>query len=200
VNFLALMPFLLLSVDESWKVLNEKDGIRVEAREQESGFEEVRVSVQVEHPADAACKVIWDDAHHLDAGLAKREPVQEKPNERWTYERVKAPFADRDYTLHMKREKHKNGCKIGFETQNDKGPPPQGGVVRIPVIRGTWEIESAAPEGSHITYTVYAEPGGGVSPLFSRTPQRDRSVAFVKSLIARIDAVAKPANTTKASQ
>jgi hypothetical protein len=185
----ALLPLVLLLADANWTVQDDSDGIRVETRKETSGFEEVRVIARSNRSPERACSVVWEGAYRTpEQGMKKREALTERPNERWTYERVSAPFADRDYTLHMKREALKAGCRIGFETQNDRGPPPQEGVVRIPIIRGTWVIDQADHEGTRIIYTVYAEPGGNVSAMFARSQQRERAVNWVKRVLNRIEA------------
>ena len=161
-----------------------------------TGFDEIRVTAQVAKTPATACAVLWDIDNHLEPGMKKRQVLTTKGNDRWTYERVSAPFNDRDYTLHRRKQSVEDGCHISFETQNDKGPAPQKGVIRIPVIRGEWRVEKGTgaddkTEAAQVVYTVYAEPGG-VSPVFARGPEFDRSVQYAKVIVSRI-------NTTGAS-
>jgi hypothetical protein len=156
----------------------------------QSPYEEIRVTTQSAVAADLVCDAVWGGGNRpLEPGFKKREVLSETPQERWTYERIGHAMAwDRDYTMHVRRELlPEGGCRVTFETQNEKGPPPQHGAIRIPVIRGTWEISHLQEGGTRVIYTVYSEPGGRVPAFLARSGQRTSAVEWMKIILGRVD-------------
>ncbi|MFN0061043.1 MAG: hypothetical protein ACKVPX_00795 [Myxococcaceae bacterium] len=177
---------------ESWTKQEEKEGVLLETREvAQSAFEEIRVTTLHAASVGRICDAIWGgNTRVLERGFKKRETLEETETERWTYERVSAPLArDRDYTIHVKREAAKDdGCRVAFDVQNDKGPPPQQGVVRVPAIRGQWEVSRDADQRTRVVYTVYSEPGGRVPAFLARGGQRSSALEWMKTILSRAQA------------
>ncbi len=136
------------------------------------------------------CEAVWGkDASTLEAGFRKRQTLRETETDRLTYEQIATPIvADRDYTLHVRREPTpEGGCRITFQTRNDEGPPPQPGFVRIPIIRGTWLIRPVTETLAEVAYTVYSEPGGSIPAFLARGPARERVVEWLKVILSRAE-------------
>jgi hypothetical protein len=188
---LVLLPWVPLAAASAprWYPLDDKDGVRLEGREVPgSSHEELRALTKTQANAERVCDAVWGKGVPLDAGFRKREVLRENDSERLTYEQVATPVvSDRDYTLHVQREpRPEGGCLIVFQTRNELGPAPQRGLVRIPVIRGRWEIRPL-DEGrsTEVLYLVYSEPGGGIPAIFSRGPSRTRTLEWLKVILAR---------------
>ncbi len=179
-----------------WTSRGQRDGVRLETRDVPgSAFEEVRATVWSPAQPGPLCEAVWGkDTRVLEAGFKKRQLLKETPTERWTYEQVATPVvSDRDYTIHLRREDAADGgCRITFDTQNEVGPPPQPGFVRIPLIRGTWEVRPSPGRGTEIVYIVYSEPGGAIPAFLARGPSRDRAVEWLKVILSRASRAPAP--------
>lgn len=194
IRLIALVLALPAAAAPTWSSLEDKNGVLLETREVPgSAFEEIRVTTQSTAAVDRVCEAVWGgNTSKLEPGFKTRQTINETPTERWTYERIAASMArDRDYTIHVKREPIANGCRITFETQNDKGPPPQPGAVRIPAIRGNWEVVATEAGGARIVYVVYSEPGGRVPAFLARGGQRSSAVEWMKIILGRLEAHAQ---------
>lgn len=189
---LLVLLTALPAAAQSWTKQEDKEGVLLETRDvPATGLEEIRVTTLHSASPERICTAVWGaDTRTLESGFKKREVVAETTDERWTYERVSAPLArDRDYTIHVKRERISNeGCLVSFDAQNHKGPPPQQGVVRVPAIRGAWEVSRDTTGKTRIVYTVYSEPGGRVPAFLARGGQRSSALEWMKTILGRAQA------------
>jgi hypothetical protein len=201
---LAGMP-VLARADSSpeWKLDGVYDGVRVDRREVPgSSFDELRLSVVSSEDLQRLCDAVYPPriSTKLERPFKKQVLLRETPTERWTYEQVSVPvFADRDYVMHAKLEQPASSghCSVAFQTEDDPAHPPVSGFVRIPVIRGHWDIFPVAPGKQSIQYRIFSEPGGGVPAFLARGGQRGSAIDFMKVILARADAPgARPAPAT----
>jgi hypothetical protein len=188
---MTLLILSLISAAGEWRTQQNVDGMNVEVRSVTgSGFEEVRVTTKSTAPIDKLCQAVWGDGNMKvkEPGFKLRRVIHETDDERLTYEQVNVPIvSDRDYTIHARRlrEPSTGLCQVFFETQNDKGPPPQPGFVRIPKIYGSWTIEPLDEGGALVSYLVFSDPGGGVPAFLARGKQRKSVVSFMKLILQR---------------
>ncbi len=185
---MMLLLFLLASPD-GWRDVGEVEGMRVEARKVAgSDFEEVRVTAESPLGTEPLCRAVWGDGDMKvqEPGFKLRRVIKQTADERWTYEQIAVPVvADRDYTMHARRLREPTGlCQVFFETQNDLGPPPQPGLVRIPKISGSWTIEPT-DAGALVSYVVFSDPGGKIPAFLARGGTRRSVVAFMKTILKR---------------
>jgi hypothetical protein len=188
-----LLSFFLFAagVGRSFEAQEVIDGLTVEARRVAgSDFEELRVEAKSELAADQLCSAVWGDGNmkSKEPGFKLRRVLRQTNDERWTYEQISVPVvSDRDYTMHAKRLRDPTTglCQVFFETQNDKGPPPQAGFVRIPRIHGSWTIEPLETGGALVTYVLFSDPGGGIPAWLSRGGQRKSAVSWMKQILRR---------------
>jgi hypothetical protein len=155
-----------------------------------SPFEEIHVTALRSEAPGRVCEAIWGPAGgRLEKGFRRRDVLRETPTERWTYEQISAPVvSDRDYVLHVTREASEGaGCLIRFETTTELGPGPQRGFVRIPLIRGSWDV-SPTPEGTRVNYTIFSDPGGHVPAFLCRHGQRKSAEEWMARVLGRLDA------------
>jgi hypothetical protein len=182
---------MLIGAGGEWRPHGEIDGMALELRSVPgTSFEEVRVTARSTVPIDKLCHAVWGDGNmkEPEPGFKLRRVIEESTDERVTYEQIHVPVVhDRDYTIHSKRLRERDSglCQVYFETQNEKGPPPQPGFVRIPRIYGSWTIEPLAEGGALVSYLVFSDPGGGVPAWLARGGQIKNVVKFMKLILKR---------------
>jgi hypothetical protein len=179
-----------------WSAWKTREGVTLERRSVDGAkFYEHRAFVDLPSVAPAAAAdSIWDAIRNGDMeALKSRKILAAGADEMLIYDQIKTPIVDdRDYTFTVKRVR--TGARTDFvcETANDRGPPPQKGLVRIPVLVGGWRVEPDGHGGTRLGYFAYSEPGGSVPAFLVRGAQADRSVADVVRMVARLRALAAP--------
>jgi hypothetical protein len=187
-----------------WRLDGIYDGVQVDRRDvPSSSFDELRLSIFSSSNMERLCGAVYPlrVSTKPDRRFKKQVLLRETSNERWTYEQVSVPvFSDRDYVMHVKLEQPASSghCSVAFETEEDPAHPPVSGFVRIPVIRGHWDIFPVAPGKLSVQYRIFSEPGGGVPAFLARGGQRSAAVDFMKIILSRADlpAPAAPATPT----
>lgn len=183
----ALSLLLLGSVavaEEAWKPWSEKNGVRVQRRAVAgSKYYEHRAELTVPQAPDVVEQAIWSGI--IDAPpktVRKRTVISHTADEYVVYDELSTPVvSDRDAAIRIRRTPH----RIRFETANELAPPPNPKYVRLPMVRGSWEI---IPEGNgtRLVYTCYSEPGGSVPAWMVRGPQADQIFLDVQRILDRL--------------
>ena len=177
----------------AWHFDGMYDGVQVERRDvPSSSFDELRLSIVSSSDMQRLCDAIYPSTLSAkpERRFKKQVLLRETPTERWTYEQVSVPVvSDRDYVMHVTLEQPASSghCSIAFQTEEDPAHPPVPGFVRIPVIRGHWDVFPVAPGKLSVQYRIFSEPGGGVPAFLARTGQRSAAVDFMKIILARAD-------------
>jgi hypothetical protein len=175
---------------DGWSSWATRDGVTLERRRVEgSRFYEHRAVVDVPEIApDRAAAQIWSALRAGDMdSLKHREILSEGADELVIYDQIRTPVvSDRDYTIIVRRRSA--GARVWFEcaTANERGPAPQKGYVRIPVIAAGWYVEPDGHGGTRLGYFAYSEPGGSVPAWLVRGAQADRSMADVLRMVHRL--------------
>lgn len=100
------------------------------------------------------------------------------------YTRLAVPLvADRDYVLEMSRRRRDGDAFQLSWTSHPDAVPEVKGVVRLRINHGSWRGTRDA-QGTYLVYTVSAEPGPGVSPVFVRLTN-PRAVADLFDAVER---------------
>lgn len=181
----------LVSAAPVWKLDDSVDGVDIELREVPgSDFEEIRLTTTSPLPLDRLCNAVWakDVGNKAEGDFKKRVVIRETANERWTYEQIHVPVvSDRDYVMYVQlvQPASTGRCVVRFETRTDPAYPPFEDIVRIPSVRGRWELSPLENGRVRIQYEVYSDPGGSVPAMFARGSQRDAAVSFLKVILAR---------------
>jgi hypothetical protein len=179
-----------------WRPDGVSDGVRVDRRDVPgSSFDELRLSTVSSLSLPRLCAAIYPTKlpAKLERRFKKQELLRETPAERWTYEQIAVPIvSDRDYVMHVKLEQSASSghCSVLFETADDPSRPPVRGFVRIPIIRGHWDVFPVGEGKVSVQYCVFSEPGGGVPAFLTRGSQRSAAVDFMKIILARANALA----------
>jgi hypothetical protein len=208
----ALLAFPLLLValhakgakaDSAWHADGTTAGVGVERREVPgSSYDELRLSLvsplSLQRLCDAVYPPVVDTA--LEGKFKKRELLRQTGNERWTYEQISVPIvSNRDYVMHTKLNQPASSghCEVTFETTTDASRPPIPGFVRLPIVRGHWDLTPTTDGRVSIRYEIFSEPGGGVPAFLVRGSQKSTAIDFVKIILSRASS-APPGSTPAA--
>jgi hypothetical protein len=190
------MSAAALAAGGAWRPDGVSQGVQVEHRDVAgSHFDELRLSTVSSLSVESLCNAIYPKAlpTKLERRFKKLELLRQTDTERWTYEQISVPVvSDRDYVMHAKLEQASSTgqCAVSFETAEDASHPPAAGFVRIPVIRGHWDVFPIADGKVSVQYEIFSEPGGGVPAFLSRGSQRSAAIDFMKIILARATAPA----------
>jgi hypothetical protein len=170
--------------DEPWKLYGEKNGVRVEQRNVDgSKYREYRASVVVPRPPELVEEAIWSGiVESPPKTVKKRTVIAHTPAEYVVYDELKTPVvSDRDATIRIRRLTR----EIRFETANELGPPLNPKYVRLPVVRGAWQI-LPKDQGSELVYHCYSEPGGSIPAWMVRGAQGDQIFLDLQRILDRL--------------
>ncbi len=184
---------VLARADEGlpWHGDGISDGVQVEHRAVAgSHFDELRLSMVTTLSVARICDAIYPKVFptKLERRFKKQELLRETANERWTYEQISVPVvSDRDYVVHVKLEvpASTGQCAVSFVSEDDPTRPPPPGFVRIPAIRGHWDVFPLEGGKVSVQYKIFSEPGGGVPAFLSRGSQRSTAIEFMKLILSR---------------
>jgi hypothetical protein len=187
----VLLATTVCRAGDGWHSDGIIDGVQVEHRDVAgSHFDELRLSLETTVSVQRLCDAIYPRAlsGHLERHFKKQELLRETANERWTYEQIAVPvLSDRDYVVHSKVEVpgSTGRCVVSFVSEDDPSHPSPPGFVRIPVIRGRWDVFPTQDGKVSVQYRIFSEPGGGVPAFVCRGSQKSTAVDFMKLILAR---------------
>jgi hypothetical protein len=190
------MTVPVFAAGAAWRSDGMSQGVQVEHRDVAgSHFDELRLSTVSSLSVESLCNAIYPKTlpSKPERRFRKLELLKQTDNERWTYEQISVPVvSDRDYVMHAKLDQAASTghCAVTFETEQDASRPPAAGFVRIPVIRGHWDVFPIADGKVSVQYEIFSEPGGGVPAFLSRGSQRSAAIDFMKIILARATAPA----------
>ncbi len=169
-------PGASLSADTGWQSLDDRNGVALFSRTRVgSQLKEFKGTGVIDAPPGAVQKVLEDVANYpkFMPYVAESRTLSQEGAKVVAYERLNVPFvANRDYTVQVE-----NGTATGpngetiyrdsWQTDNEAGPAPRHGVVRVRVNEGSWLLEPAGPGGqtTQATYQIYTD-SGGMLPAF----------------------------------
>jgi hypothetical protein len=180
----------------AWHGDGVSQGVHVEHRDVAgSSFNELRLSTVSTLSVQSLCDAIYPPSlpTNPERRFKKLELLRQTDTERWTYEQISVPVvSDRDYVMHAKLEQTAatGHCAVSFATVDDATRPPAHGFVRIPVIRGHWDVFPIGDGKVSVQYEIFSEPGGGVPAFLSSGSQRSAAIDFMKIILARATAPA----------
>jgi hypothetical protein len=177
--------------DSEWQVCARKEGVVLEKKAVEgSSFYEYRARSHITAAPAHALERIW--AGVLDdhpPSVAKRIIVRHTDEEIVVYDQIHTPVvSDRDVTTRLRKliDTRAGVFEIQFDTANELGPPPDAHHVRLPVVRGSWRLETDPAGGANIVYRCYSEPGGRVPAFLVRGAQQENLLKEFERVLVRI--------------
>ena len=183
---------------KDWETAFDRDGVKLETRKNaKSGVLQTRVTGTVAAPTDDVWKEIVTPESYcalLPKTLESRY-IDEKPKQKqvYCYQRVSGgPVSERDYTLKVTwtEEKAKHGKKYhrAWTIENDKGPEPRKGVVRVEVHDGSWTLTPADKGKTAFEQVNYIELGGSLWTMLANQAVQDAAKELVVNLKRRFEA------------
>jgi hypothetical protein len=150
-----------------WKRIAEEDGVVVD-EQPIPGMRVPRLRAVVEVPSALydVLPVILDATRHTEwmPGCMESRPVRIDGIARTMYNRTDTPwpFSDRDVVLRSRVVVLEPGARIEmpFESVEDAAAPPLSDAVRMPLLRGHYRIEAAAPDRTRVELQIELDPGG----------------------------------------
>lgn len=157
---------------KEWEDAWEEGGVSLEVRKNRaSGIVQTRVTGTINCPSDKLWKILTSPAGYMEMmpKTLESEHIDEKPRKKelHCYQRLAGgPSSDRDYTLFVKWsvKETKQGKKYvrNWSVENDKGPDPVPGVVRVEVNEGRWTLTPLKVKKTKLEQVSYFEPGGSL--------------------------------------
>jgi hypothetical protein len=141
-RLLVFLP-LLTSSPPGYKHVGGSHGVEV-FRQLKSPTIDLFAQGEVAAPPEVVRDVLLDypNATKLTDNVAESRVLSQNAHEIYAYQRLKLPIiSDRDYTLRATWENHGPVVLTHFIVDNNRGPGPRDGVVRVSLLRGTWELQ-----------------------------------------------------------
>lgn len=165
----ALMTAAMLS-GQGYDRVGERSGVTVWRR---AGHAiDLAAQGDIDAPPDVVLKILTDYGSHPKwvHGLSVSKVLDRSDGALDVYQRLSLPMLDdRDFEMHVTWSSDGGGRVIRFKTTNDKAPPLQKGVVRVPVHEGGWDLEPV--DGGRRTRALYhfrMELGGSLPMWMAR--------------------------------
>ena len=171
-NFLTIIGMVvssllcLSSTIYEWELEQEKDGIKVYTRYVEgSKLKEFKATTQINAPLQTMIDLLKDGDNMKDwyAGCSETRLVKKvSENEIFVYSRVPAPWPvkDRDNVSLMKFEQQADGSMLVSLHGQPDYIPVKSSCVRMPYLKGFWQLKSIDAHTTQVTHQVHADSGG----------------------------------------
>ena len=178
-----IVAVVTAAASQDWIAAGAKDGValafrddpRLEARE-------VRASAEIPHAAERVVGIDCDFTQELDPDVREAKILSGDVNTRYSVYLRYAPryvvVAARDVVIDVRR--HAGGCNW---SEDATGRERRRDTVRMPLLRGSWLVESIDAARARVTYTIAVNPGG-------RIPQslvRRGAASALPRVIERVD-------------
>ena len=164
-----------MAKNDDWKDWEEslaEEGISLETRKnRNSGILQTRVTGVVKCPSDKLWKTLTTPSSYMEMmpKTLESDHLEEKARKKELvcYQRLDGgPSSDRDYTLFVtwtvKETKQGKKYHREWKIDNESGPDPVKGVVRVDVNEGNWTLTPMAGKKTKLQQVSYFEPGGSL--------------------------------------
>ena len=171
---------------QQWKRLRTKHGLTLMSRSVEGErFPELRIRTTTALPAGRVVAYLMgryiDDA---DPGFQRRMVERSPQAARWT-DLIRTPLiSDRcaTSTSRVSKDGSAGGIEVAFASGDD-WPLGKPTAACVPLrSRGSWTVRPTAG-GSELTYTIFADPGGGIPVFLVRGAMEDDALDRVRRVI-----------------
>jgi hypothetical protein len=166
-----------------WIAAETKDGVALAFRDDERlRVREVRAIAELPHAAERVTLVACDFTQPLDPDVREARIISGDVAARYTIYLRYAPrfvvVAARDVVIEVQRQQ--DGCTW---SERQEGVAPSAGAVRMPLLRGSWIVESLGQSRSRVTYQIAVNPGGSIPKWLVRRG----AAAALPDVIKRLD-------------
>jgi hypothetical protein len=122
---------------------------------------EVRAVAELPHAAERVIALVCDFTQRLDPDVREAAVLSGDITTRYSIYLRYAPrfvvVAARDVVIDVQR----NGRGCSWTEQQD-GREARSGAVRMPLLRGSWTVESIDATRARVTYQIAVNPGGRI--------------------------------------
>jgi len=179
--FLALLlnPVVADARDDGFKELKRtREGITISRKAgRTKGFYVVRFDYTIQVAPEKLVEKLWEGFFTHHPPVQERRFLKREAADIVFYDKVKTPVvSDRDYTMRIRRVTSGDVRRLEFQTTTEFGPPPDPAYVRMPYVKGFWQVTPGPDGGSIVRYEVYSEPGGSIPAFVIREPQVDEAL------------------------
>jgi ribosome-associated toxin RatA of RatAB toxin-antitoxin module len=169
---MSLSPFVVLVVlaqaaGGSWTAAGTKGGVTLAFRDDPRlEVREVRATTELPFPAARIFPLVCDFTHYgsLVSGVQETRMMSgTAPSDYEIYLHYAPRFlvvAARDVVVHVQSQSTAGGSSSCHWTDLEGREPARKGIVRMPLLRGSWTIEPVDATRSRIVYQVAVNPGG----------------------------------------
>lgn len=167
------LPWLVLAsalaAEPAWTPAGAKHGVEVAFRDDErSGVREVRATADLPFAAASIERLVCDfrDYGTLVDGVQEARVISGTVSEDYEIYLRYAPrfmvVAARDVAVRVQR-RATDGSGVGCAWANvESREPARKGVVRMPLLRGSWTIQPLGATRARVVYQVAVDPGGRI--------------------------------------
>lgn len=187
---MRLCPLVLLAAalaqgaqpDRAWTEAGRKNDVTLAYRDNSQlDAREVRAVAELPHASGRVIPIVCDFTQVLDPDVREARVLSGAIDSKYEIYLRYAPrfvvVSARDVVIDVTREAR--GC--AWSEVADR-LPPQPGAVRMPLLRGSWTVESLAPSRSRVTYQIAVRPGGRIPDWMVRRG----AVSALPDVIARV--------------
>ena len=198
-NFLTLLgmvAFSLLcsfSVTSDWELAMDKDKIKVYTRYVEgSKLKEYKATAQINVTPQAMIDLLkdGDSLKNWLAGCSESRLVKKvSENELFVYSKTSAPWPikDRDYVMLVKFKQQPDGSILVSLDGKPDYIPVNSCCVRLPYLKGHWQLTSIDDHTTQITHQMHANPGGNIPAWLANSSVVDIPFYTFKNLQERFN-------------
>ncbi len=165
-QFLLLVSLAQVAA-EGWTPAGTTRGVDLAFRDDATlNVREARATTELSFPADRIFRLVCDFAHYgsLVSGVRETRMLSgTAPSDYEIYMRYAPRFlvvAARDVVVRVQGQSSPNGSSSCRWNDVKEREPERKGTVRMPILRGSWTIESLDATRSRIVYQVAVDPGG----------------------------------------
>ena len=171
--FLILQP-VVTEAQTNWKLARNENNIKVyTAKNESSGFKEVKVETVMEGTLQKLMAVLMDvgSNNHWVYNTKRTHLIRSNGTNEVLYyaeTRVPWPFENRDMVIKMSFDLNtsSNTLKVLAIGMPDS-LPEKSGIVRIKKFRAEWDVKYDGGNSIMINYFLSVNPGGNISPVIS---------------------------------
>ena len=169
---MPLAPYLVLvslaqAAAGGWTAAGARDGVTLAFRDDpQLDVREVRATTELPFPALRIFPLVCDFTHYgsLVSGVQETKMMSgTAPTDYEIYMHYAPRFlvvSARDVVVHVQSQSAPDGSSSCQWTDLKEREPERKGIVRMPLLRGSWTIEPLDATRSRVVYQVAVNPGG----------------------------------------
>ena len=173
---------------QEWVAGGTEDGVVLAFRDDPRlGAREMRAIAELPHAAERIVAIVCDFTQELDPDVREAKLLSGDVTTRYSiYLRYASRYivvAARDVVLDVRR--HDGGCSWSEDATGSEQRPD---TVRMPLLRGSWLVESIDSKRARVTYQIAVNPGGRIPKWLVRRGAADALPRVIERVSRCLDA------------